>query len=412
MNILLLTNYFPPEIGSAPYLYYDLAKELVRRGHRVMCLTGTPRYNVAPEIIDEYSKKGKEVINENIEGIDVVRVKLPYVPRSGKIKRGLEHLIIQNRLSNHIDSLHYEPDVMLIYSPPLTLGKTGIKIKKRFGCKMVFNVQDLFPQELIDVGLLKNKIIIKYFQRMERYVYTFADKITVHSEKNKEHVERVLGIDAKEKVEIVENWIDINAVTPGSKINAFSTDHDLKEKFVVSFAGTLGHFQDIEVIIRAADKLKNNEDILFVIVGDGIRKKESNELISKLGLRNVRMIPMVERDKYPEVLWSSDISLVTLNPELRTPPVPSKILSIMSAGIPTIGVMNLEGDGPRLIEKANAGMAFEAADYLGLAEGILELYNDKEKRKRFGRNGRLYVEKNLSAVDAAERYERIFKSMF
>ena len=272
MNILLLTNYFPPEIGSAPHLYYDLAKELVRRGHRVMCLTGTPRYNVAPEIIDKYSKKGKEVINENIEGIDVARVRLPYVPRSGKIKRGLEHLIIQSRLSNHIDSLPYKPDVMLIYSPPLTLGKTGIKIKKRFGCKMVFNVQDLFPQELIDVGLLRSKVIIKYFRRMERQIYTVADKITVHSKKNKEHIERVLGIAAKEKVEIVENWIDINAVTPGSKMNAFSAEHNLKDKFVVSFAGTLGHFQDIEVIIRAADRLKKNVDIVFVIVGDGIRK--------------------------------------------------------------------------------------------------------------------------------------------
>lgn len=412
MNVLLLTNYFPPEIGSAPHLYYDLAKELVKKGHRVMCLTGTPRYNVEPEIMDEYAKKGKEVVHENIEGVDVVRVKLPFVPRSGKIKRGLEHLIIQNRLSNHINVLPYKPDVMLIYSPPLTLGKTGMRIKKKFGCKMVFNVQDLFPQELIDVGLLKNKIIIKYFQRMERHIYTFADKITVHSEKNKEHVLRIMGIDDKEKVEIVENWIDISAVTPGSKENVFSTEHGLKDKFVVSFAGTLGHFQDIEVIIRAADKLKNNEDILFIIVGDGIRKKESNELISKLGLRNVRIIPMVERDKYPEVLWSSDISLVTLNPELRTPPVPSKILSTMSAGIPTIGVMNLEGDGPRLIEEANAGMVFEAGDYLGLAEGILELYNNKEKRKHFGRNGRLYVEKNLSAADAAERYERIFRSMF
>jgi len=409
MNILLLTNYFPPEIGSAPYLYYDLAKELVRKGHRVMCLTGTPRYNVAPAIIDEYSKKGKEVIYENIEGIDLIRVKLPYVPRSGKIKRGLEHLIIQNRLSNHMDSLPYKPDVMLIYSPPLTLGKTGMKIKKRFGSKMVFNVQDLFPQELIDVGLLKNKIIIKYFRRMERQIYTFADKITVHSEKNKEHVERVLGIDAREKVEIVENWIDINAVAPGSKANSFSTEHNLKGKFVVSFAGTLGHFQDIEVIIRAADKLKNNEDIQFVIVGDGIRKRESTELISKLGLGNIKMIPMVERDKYPEILWSSDISLVTLNPELHTPPVPSKILSIMSAGIPTIGVMNLEGDGPRLVEKAHAGLVFKAGDYLGLADGILELYNNKANRETFGNNGRDYVEKHLSAVIAAERYERLFE---
>lgn len=410
MHIVLLNNYFPPEIGAASHLYYDLGVELTRRNYKVTVLTGTPRYNVSPEIIITYEKNGKKYCIENLDGLNIIRVKLPIVDKHKKIRRGIEHFEIACKLLKGGKAfLREKVDAILVYSPPLTLGITAVKLSKHVNAPVIFNVQDLFPKEAIDVGLIKNKIVINYFKHLEKTIYNRVDLITVHSSKNKKYVSKIVRSD--EKVVVVENWLDISKIVPGPKENAFSKKHALTKQFIVSFAGTLGHFQDVEVIIKAAYLLKETKNILFIIVGDGIRKSEAKRLIDKFNLKNVMLLKTVPRNVYPDVLRSSDISLATLNKDLKTPVVPSKILSIMSAGIPVIATMNLDGDAPKLIERAKAGYALPAGDAKGLAEKILELYNNPDLRKKLGKNGREYVEKNLSVQVAADKYEEIFKKV-
>jgi glycosyltransferase involved in cell wall biosynthesis len=414
LSILLINNYFPPEIGAASHLYFYLARELSKRGHEVTVLTGIPRYNIPKETYNQYLRrmKNKKFVIENISDcadIEVIRVRLPYIERHQLLRRGVEHFEIALKMFSYAKEYlrNKRVDVSLVYSPPITLYKTAWKVKRLKDAPFVLNVQDLFPQAAIDLGILKNPLLIRLFKQVEKKAYQLADLITVHSERNKEFVKSVLNGDGR-KVLVMENWVDENEIKPGDKINDFSIKHGLTEKFVVSFAGTLGFSQDMEVIIRAANELKEYKDIVFIIVGNGVRLEESKKLAESLNLQNIRFIPSVPREIYPLVLHSSDVSLATLTKDVKTPVVPSKILSIMSAGIPVIAVMNLEGDAPKLVEKANAGFAIPAGDYKSLAEKILLLYKNPELRESLGRNGRRYIEENLSSRKAAEKYEKIF----
>ena len=407
MNILLINNYCVPEIGAASHLYYYLAKELIRRGHNVFYLTGTPRYNVDKDKYKEYLNRSSKCWIEEREGIRIIRVKLPYVERTNFIRRGIEHFEIAYKLYKYSKSFIRKEkiDVMLVYSPPLTLYWTAKQIRKLTGAPFILNVQDLFPQASIDLGVLKNPFLIRFFRKIESGAYNSADLITVHSERNKGFVERFC--DDKEKIIVFENWIDENEVRPGNKINEFTIQYDLVDKFVVSFAGTLGVSQDIEIILNAAKELESIDDILFLIVGDGPRKKESQETAKRMGLKNVVFLPMQPKDIYPDVLNGSDVTLVTLGKDVKAP-VPSKILSSMSAAKPIVAAMNFDSDGPELIQKAKCGLCVEAGDYAGLARNIRLLYENHALREEMGANGRKYIEENLSAKSAAEKYEKLF----
>ncbi|MDN5345751.1 MAG: hypothetical protein PWQ73_248 [Petrotoga sp.] len=410
LSILIINNYFPPEIGAASHLYYYLAKNLVKRGHSVTILTGIPRYNVSRDLYERYLTKfgGKRFIIENDDGIEIIRVKLPFVERSQLIRRGLEHFEIAFKMFFYTKKLLKERniDVSLVYSPPLSLYWSAYKIKNLKEAPFILNVQDLFPQAAIDLGAIRNPILIRFFRYLEKIAYKKADIITVHSERNKIFVESV--VKQSGKVLVMENWVDENEIVPGKKENDFSIKHNLTGKFVVSFAGTLGFSQDAEVILKAASELRDYKDIVFVIVGDGVGIKEAKLLINELQLTNVLLIPPVPREEYPLVLNSSDISLATLKNNVRTPVVPSKILSIMSAGIPVVASMNLDGDAPELIKKANAGFCVPAGDYKALSEKILLLYKTPSLRETLGKNGRKYIEEHLSSGKAAEKYEQLF----
>jgi glycosyltransferase involved in cell wall biosynthesis len=412
LSILLVNNYFPPEIGAASHLYYYLAKELIARGHEVTVLTGIPRYNVSREFYQDYLRKlkGKSMLEENYEGIKVVRVKLPYIERRNIIRRGVEHFEIAWKLYRNfaklLDRGSYRVDVSLVYSPPLTLYWTAEKIRQKTGSPYVLNVQDLFPQAVIDLGIMRNKILIKFFRKLEKKAYESADLIVTHSERNRKFVASI--VEDESKTLFIENWVDAEEIIPGSKKNEFSEKYNLIDKFVVSFAGTLGFSQDMEVILRAAERLKNYKDIIFVIVGDGVRFEEIKKAILERKLENVLLMGAVPKEKYPLILHSSNVSLVTLTKDVKTPVIPSKILSIMSAGIPVVGAMNLDGDAPELVKRAKAGFVVAAGDYEALAQKILLLYRDEALRKELGRNGRRYIEEHLSAKKAAEKWENIF----
>jgi len=242
---------------------------------------------------------------------------------------------------------------------------------------------------------------------MEHWIYRHADLITVHSPGNRDHV--VMKGTPEEKTEVMPNWVDTDFITPGERMNGFRKEFNLGDKFIVSFAGVIGYSQDIDVILRAADILRDRQEILFLIVGDGVEKERLEKIASSMALSNVMFLPMQPRDKYPSVLHASDVCLTTLHKEVRTPVVPSKILSIMAAGRPVIACMHLGGDAPKLVGKAGCGYILPPEDPRILADHILKLYDDKGLNDEMGRKGREYAEKELSLSMAAGRYLKLIE---
>lgn len=407
LNILIITDYFPPEIAAPAHLLFDLSTQLLRDGHSVTVVTGFPRYNVKKRP-PQY--QGRLFMKENMDGVQVVRMPRPAVERSMLILRGLDHLL--SPLSLGLGALCCgRPDVTLVLSPPLPLVLAGYLVKLLRGSRLVANVQDLFPQNAIDLGMLRSRWLIKFFEALERLAYRISDAVTVHSDGNREHVLRVMETRQK-PVHVVPNWVDTTKLCPLPRHNDFSKANGLDDRFVVSFAGTMGYSQDMEIILRAAQVCRDSQkDVLFLLVGDGVQRAWVEDEVKRLGLSNVKLMPTQPRDVYPWVLASSDVSVATLKREVETPVVPSKILSIMAAGRPVIAAMSLAGDAPKIINQSGAGIVVDAGDVDGFVRAINYLCLDEAMRRSIGEKGRAYAEEHFSLTACTRLYESIFSQV-
>ncbi len=405
MKVLLITNYFPPEIGAASHLFYDLAKELTNKGHQITIVTGFPRYN-----IDELDRKykGKLLCKESTENIEIVRVAIiPFLKRSLFIRK-IEYFFLP--LGLLIGSFFAgRQDIAILYSPPVTIGLASILLKKIKKLPFIFNVQDIHPQALIDLGFLRNKLLIWMLKTVEKWIYKEAGFITVHSESNKKFLAEYGA--SLEKLYVIPNWTDTDYIKPLPKNNEFRKMYNFNKSFVVSFAGNMGTSQDMQIIIKAAEKLRSYEKINFFLVGNGVERSGAEEEVAKKDLKNVVFAPMQPRKKYPLVLAASDISLITLKKEVVTPVVPSKLLSIMASGRPVIASLNLNGDVPGIINEAKCGIVVSPDDPERLVEAILKLYQNPKLCDEMGINGRKYVEENFSIKSCVSMYEDLAEQL-
>ncbi|OGC25350.1 hypothetical protein A2291_02990 [candidate division WOR-1 bacterium RIFOXYB2_FULL_42_35] len=410
MHLLILSEAFPPETKSCATLFFELAESLVRRGHKVSVVTRKPLYNVA-EGTDLKALPNRETI----AGINVFRYQTPPLVRTSPFFRGVEHFLLA--IIFFLGGLRVKKvDAILIYSPPLTLGLAGYWLGRMKRSPLISNIQDLYPQTVIDLGLLNNKSLIKLSQIMEKFVYKKSDYVAVHSAGNKDYV--VTKGAKEERVKIAHNWVNTLAIQPGARDNDFSRKYDLKDKFVVSFAGVMGFAQGLDVVVRAAEILQRHkiqdtrlrtDNIKFVLVGDGVKKPALEAQVKELGLTNVLFVPTQPHNLYPLILHSSDVSLVTLRKALATPVVPSKLLSIMAAGLPAIVSVSCKSDAVKIVAEHNCGLSVEAENPAELAQAVLKLYNDKKLRDEMGQNGRQAAEKYFSREACVTSFENIIK---
>ena len=401
MNIVLLSRYFPPEIGTAANLFFGLAKELTASGSKVTVVTSFPWYNLN-EIPKKY--RGKMFMRENMEGVEVIRVSFPLVgPKVFKLAIG--HLTAP--VASFVGGLFVKKiDIIYVYSPPIFMALSAWLLKIFKKAPFVLGVQDLHPQCYIDQGALKNKALIAILRAIEKFCYKKADAITVHSIGNKEYI-TAGGINDK-KVKVLPNWVDTDEIKPLPRKNEFSGEHSLNDKFVVGYAGTFGISQGLLSVMDAAKLLLDRKDIEFFLVGDGVEKKDMENRKEALKLDNVRLLGMQPSSVYPFVVASCDVGLVTLNKKVKTPVVPSKILSMMAASRTVLASMALDGDAPKLINDARCGLTVGAEEPVLLAEKIRFLADNRDKCEEFGRSGREYVVNNFSLKKVAADIVNIF----
>jgi colanic acid biosynthesis glycosyl transferase WcaI len=403
MRMLIITINYPPEIGGAPHLIYELALGLQSRGHDVTVLTGYPRYNLKV-VPDEY-RRGLWM-REVLDGVPVLRVRIPHLPRGSKIARGVQHFIFGMWLSA-LMSLTRRADVALVFSPPLPLPWMASLVGRAKRVPVVVSIQDLFPREAVELGMLTSPLLIRIFEGMERQMHRLATAVTVHSPGNREHVIQQSGQPGR--VHVLYNWVDTERIRPGNRANDFARQHGLVDQFVVSYAGTMGWAQDMGTIIASAARLREHRDILFLLVGDGVEKEKAQTRSRELGLDNIKWLPMQPWSVYPEILTASDVSLINLHPELRTPVVPSKLLSIMAAARPVVASLPSESDARRIVDEAGCGICVEAGDSEALANALLELYSDRDLADQMGRRGRAYAESHFSRQASTDQMELILR---
>lgn len=403
MNILLVTGYFPPERAAGPNLNYELGRELLNRGHKVTVATCFPRYNL-DKTPEEY--QGKLFMTESIDGMKVIRTWYPVLSRSSPILRGLDIFLMA--LALIVSGLRAgKQDVANVFSPPLTTGLSGYVLSKVFRYPYVYNVHDLFPQNAIDLGVLRNQTLIRFFRWMERFIYKKAPLLTTISPTNQAHVLNHGG--TPDRTTIIPDWVDTTVVAPDREGTDLARELGIEGKFVASFAGVMGFSQDLDTILEAAHLLKEQPEICFLLVGDGVEKPRLQEKATQLGLDNVIFLPMLPREKVIPVFQSSDVCLATLHASVKTSPVPSKIIWGMAAGNTIVACINSENDAHDLIQDAECGITIAPGKPQALADSLVYLQRNQEEARQMGRNGRSYVEGHLSLKYSALRFEGLFE---
>lgn len=399
MKILFLTQYCPPEVGAPQNRIFEFAKGLKRNGNEVTILTALPNYPKG-EIFDEY--KGRGVVVEEIDGIKIIRTAIYATKSKSFIKRLANYFsftfssVIQG--TKHIGN----PDIIITESPPLFLGWSGYVLSKIKNAKFVFNVSDLWPESAVKLGVLNNKLFIKLSTWLEEFCYKKAALVTGQT---KGIVDNIVERGFNEsKVKLITNGVDVSFFNKDNRDEKYRKSIGVDNKFVVCYAGIHGIAQGLEVIIEAADILKENNDIIFNFYGDGPEKQMLMDMVKGKGLNNVNFFPVQSKPNMPKIIASMDATVVPLKKiDLFKGALPSKMFEALASELPI--VLAVEGEAEKLITDAKGGIVVEPENGKEIARAILELYKDKELKAKLGANGRAYVEKNYSRKSIVKRLE-------
>lgn len=404
MKILLVSDAYPPEIRSASHLMQELAEELRSRGHSVTVATCRPRYNLAELDCPAHFP---ECAVEN--GVRVIRIaSLPH-HKVNFIVRGISQLTLPHlfwfKLKNYLTD---GVDAVLVYSPPLPLWRIGYRVKKRFGARFVLNVQDIFPQNAIDLGALRNPALVRFFEHMEKRAYRLADTVTVHSPGNRDFLLRAKRA-APEKLVVLHNWVDMGEDARMPPSGAFRDKLLLGNRFVFFFGGVLGPAQGLDLVVKAANILRDRKEMAVLLVGDGAEKTRLEGLAHRYGLENVLFYPFISKGEYRSLLAEIDVGLVCLAEMNKTPVVPGKLLGYMAASIPVLGFLNRESDGHRIIAVAACGYSAVSDRAESLADLMGTMFREKDRLKILGENGRRYAVRHFSKKVCVDKVESLFE---
>lgn len=406
MRIMLLSTYYMPDTAANGVLMSYLAEDLAEMGHDVTVVTTFPHYGTG-QIRTAY--RGRLLQRDKQGTVDIYRLYAYASRRKDKLPGRLLNYATFNALSAGVGTLIGKHDVILTPSPPLTNGLVADLIGRVRGVPFVYNVQDIYPDVAIRMGVMTNRKIIAFFRRMERYVYRRATALVVISEGFRRNL-LAKGVSSP-KIKTIANFTDTEFVRPLPKQNGFSAEQGLEHRFVVLFAGNMGFSQGLETVLDAADRLRDQKDMLFLFVGNGAAKPRLTDYARERGLENVRFLPFQPYDVLPEMYAASDVCLVPLRRGFAAESVPSKVYTIAAAARPLIASVDGDSDTHDLVREAQCGLQVEPESSQALAEAILTLYADKDLRERWGRNGRRYVEEHHTRQAIARQYAELLQEV-
>src|SRR3989338_8594349 len=391
MNIVVVSICYPPEIRSISTMVREFCEYLAHKGHTVTVLTGWPQYNLSQE--DERRAFQTVTIER---GVRVIRIKTLPTHKVAYLLRGVAQVLLPPlfmwAFRKHVRE---RVDAVVVYSPHLPLTVVGNRIKRKTGARYLLNIQDIFPQGAIDLGILKNTWIIKFFERMERRAYEAADAITTCTNRA-----RNLLVERKhvpiECVTVVPNWIDAMPYDHAQATGALRAVLKLESAFLMVFPGILGPTQGLDFVLDVAKVLRDHAHIHFVFVGDGTETEHLQKRVRDEEINNVHFRPFVSPDAYPSLLKEADAGLLSLRMDCKTPTVPGKLYSFMASGLPVVAFLNPESEGHEIIQTAQCGLVMKSRDAAAAARLVLQLAKDAEARKRYGESGRAYVKRYVT----------------
>lgn len=409
-KLLVYAHYYYPDVASTGQILKELC-EGMKDTFDITVICVVPSYS---GVIDE-KYKTQRIYNEEINGINVVRVRVPEFQKANKVSR------IKNLLSYFFNSLlatfklEKHDYIFTISQPPILGGVLGVLGKWIKGGKLIYNIQDFNPEQTMAVGYSKNKLLLSAVMMIDKFSCKKSDEVIVVGRDMQETLKNRFNNKKIPRNTFINNWIDEKEIYPLTynhpKIDEFKEKYNLKDKFIIMYSGNIGLYYDLENIIKVIGKFSGIEDVVFAFVGDGTIKKEIESYATDNKLSNVTFIPYQDKADLVYSLNAADIHWVVNAKGIKGVSVPSKLYGVMAAGKPVLGVLDEGSEARLIVDECNCGLCTEPGNYDEIYNKIKYILENKETTKELGRNGRAYLEQNLTKDVSINKYKTTISSL-
>lgn len=394
MHILFLSHYFPPEVNAPATRTYEHCRRWVAAGHQVTLITCAP--NCPSGVVFE-GYRNAWLKRETVDGIRVLRVWTYLSPNKGFLKR------ITNYVSYFVSATLCATtvrgvDVIVATTPQFFCGWAGVVCGWLLRRPLVLEVRDIWPESIVTVGAIKNRRMRRMLEWLEIKMYAAARRIVTVGDGYRQRL-LARGVP-EEKIAVVPNGVDARQFVPPPHFRPFSSDADSGRRFVCAYIGTVGMAHGLDVVLRAAEKLKTagRANVEFRIVGDGAERQELEREARSRRLDNVVFTGLVPKAQMPDMIAAADACLVHLKKAgLFETVIPSKIFEIMAMNVPII--MGVPGQAQRIVVGPGAGLAMTPEDEDSLIAGIDAIAANADAYC----NGRRYVASHFDRNVLADR---------
>ena len=403
-HIRILSQYFYPDVASTGQLLTELSLGLAGKDIVVEVITAKPTY------AGKLHAPKREVYN----GINIRRLK---TTRFNKNTKGGQ---IFNSISFFARTFFYllfkssKKPLMLVSNPPF-LPFMGYLIYKLRGINYVILVHDVFPEKAIRLNYIPKK-------GFTAWAWTLLDKkslqktsgIIAISESMKSNIENKLvkyNFKTQKDITVIHNWADAEFIKPiDNDENTFIKENSLGGKFIIQYSGNIGASYELEVLVEAARSITDS-DVLFLFIGDGVKKKKLSAMAENYSLKNVMFLPYQKRTMLPHSLTAASVSIITYEKEMEGLLMPSKLYTTLASGKPVISFCTEDSEVGKIICHASCGFSINPDNVKELLEKISFLRNNPEERDRMGKNARKYFEENFTLEHSLEKYINVIKKL-
>ncbi len=398
MKILFFNRFFFPDTSATSQIVSDLAFHLARLGHDVHAITSRV--------------PGPEVSVEAAHGVTIHRVAEATTTPHGLLRRGLGYVGYYRGARRAARQLIAPGDIVVIKTDPPLASRAVGPLAHRLGARTVVWLQDLFPEVAHRYGVPgAGGLSGAALRRMRNDSLAIADRVVVIGDLMAAHLEREDCVP-HDRVEVIHNWADGTAIVPVDPAdNALRRTWDLGDKFVVGYSGNLGRVHEFDTLLAAAAKLKDDDGIVFLIIGRGPRLAEVQEKARREGLSNLRFEPHQERELMAQSLGAVDVHLSVLRPEFEGLVHPSKLYGIMAAGRPTIFIGDPRGETASILAATGSGTSVAMGDAEGLVAAIRALRGDTDERLRMGQRARQAFDQRFAMPIALGQWTTLLEKL-
>ena len=404
-KLLIYAHYYAPDVASTGQILQELAEGIADR-FAVTVICAVPSYTGSVD--PAYTEK--PFYFETLNGVKIIRVRVPAFTKQNKLSR-VKNILAYYRGARKATLLAGKQDyVYAVSQPPVLGGMLGVYGKKKCKAKLLYNIQDFNPEQIMAVGYSGMKPLLSLLMQVDKNSCRKADKVIIVGRDMAKTLENRFGGKDVPSYCVINNWMDEKKVRPlpssDERVAAFRAKYGLDGKFVVMYSGNLGLYYDLPGLIRLLKPYRGRRDVAFAFVGEGAVEKELKEYARAEDLDNVVFIPYQAKEDLVYSLNAADVHWVVNAKGIKGVSVPSKLYGVMAAGKPVLGVLEEGSEARLIIEETGCGLVAAPGNYAAVAE-ILEKFISKQVDcAGMGAAGRAYLEKNLTKDVSMEKYVR------